>query len=151
MNINGTYLDRLLWNVLPITFLVGLIIYLIEGKFEFVVLVGITILFWLMDTLIIYFKFRPSRLRHSATNDLFLNNKKINTNEIFIITPICDQRMKWSFKMINLTLTNGETITIIDKPQTFIEDIMNKQSKSLKILFEKYPDLKSKLTSEKNI
>lgn len=151
MRINGTYLDRLLWNVLPWTMLVGLFIYLTKGSIEFVVLVGLTVLLWLMDTLIIYFKFRPSTLKYTATDDLFINKNKINITDITTITPIYDQRMKWSFKMIKLSLADGQTIMIIDKPQIFYKEILNKPSKTLKILFEKYPDLKSKLTSEKYI
>lgn len=87
----------------------------------------------------------------STGNDLLLGDRVIYTNDIFKITPVTDNRLKWSFKMIEFTFSDGSTIMIIDKPQTFIEDLMHKPSKTLKKLFEAYPELKNKLRPRKYI
>jgi hypothetical protein len=150
MRLSGTYFDRLVINVLPWTIFAAIVISFPGRNFNIYVFLILTATLWIMDTLIIYIKFRkPTSLR--AENALQLGSQVINPNDIFIITPVTDNRMKWSFKMIEFTFKNGSTIMVIDKPQTFIEDLMQKPSKTLKKLFEAYPELKTKLRTRKFI
>jgi hypothetical protein len=73
----------------------------------------------------------------------------VEVNKTSVIPLIDDRSLRSSFKRIKLNLTDGDNFYIIDKPHIFIDDIMEKQLKSLKILFEKYPNLKFKFTFKK--
>jgi hypothetical protein len=150
MRLSGTYFDKLILNVLPWTIFAALFIYFLKKDFNVYVLLILTSALWLIDTLIICIKFKkPKTLKISTA--LLLGNETLNPKNIVKITPVTDNRMKWSFKMIEFTLIDGRTFMIIDKPKTFIQDVMNKPSKTLKMLFAKYPELKSKLEATKSI
>lgn len=147
--INGTYFDRLLVNVLPWTLLGYFIIYLATGHFTIIPFLLFTIALWILDTLIIFFKFRPKSLK--IKKGLFLGKKQIDIKTIVSITPILDKRYRWSFRMLQFMLGSGEEIMVIDKPQFIISDMLNKPSGTLKKLFTVHPELKSKLQSLKSI
>lgn len=146
MRISGNYFERLLWNVIPWTFIVALIVLFVKGGTKtaiFAFLISSTA-FWIMDTLIIFFKFKnPKKL--STDTLLNWNGRIIPTNEITKITPIKDNRYRWSFKMVELQLKDGTSFMIIDKPQNFIFEIMSKPSRTIKLLLEKHPELKEKI------
>jgi hypothetical protein len=148
MRLSGNYLDRLLISVLPWTFIISIIIHLTKGdndlkRTAFVFSIT-TAAFWLMDTLIIFFKFRkPKTLKLQST--LIWGDREISPKDIFSIRPITDKRYRWSFDMIEVQLTDGTTFFLIDKPNHFIADIMDKPSKTLKGLTEEYPELDEKI------
>jgi len=150
MRLSGNYIDRLLISVLPWTFFVSIIIHLANSgdlkrtAFVFLMTTGA---FWLMDTLIIFFKYKnPKILRFNST--LFWGDKEISPKEIFRIKPITDKRYRWSFDMIEVSLTDGTTFFLIDKPNHFLADILGKPSKTLKRLTEEYPELDEKITGQ---
>ena len=106
-----------------------------------------TATFWLIDTLILFFKFkRPKTLKLDTT--LSWGNRDILPNEIFRIKPITDRRFRMSVKMLEVSLTDGTSFYLIDKPKTFIADISGKPSKTLSRLTEKYPELDEKITGK---
>ena len=128
MRLSGTYFERLLINVLPWTVFWCLTYYFLKGEFNIYVLLILTTALWTIDTLIIYFRFKkPKPLK--ANEKLWIGDESICLNDIQTITPVTDQRMKWSFKMIEISLTNGRTLMVIDKPQTFFEDLMKRPPK----------------------
>lgn len=149
MRISGNYFDRLLINVLPWTFVIGIILHFTKEKGDlkqtaFVFLISTTA-FWLMDTLIIYFKFRnPKTLKLQST--LLWGDREILIKDIFRIRPITDKRYRWSFDMIEFSLTDGTTFYLIDKPMHFIANILGKPSKTIRRLVEEYPELNDKIT-----
>lgn len=150
MTLSGTYFDRLLLNVLPWTIFAAIFIYFYKGDFNMYVLLILTVALWTMDTLIIYFKFKkPKPLK--INDNLWIGDENISPTDIQTITPVTDKRMKWSFKMLEFSLIDGRTFMIIDKPQTFVEDLMNRPSKTLKKLFAEYPELKTKFRNRKTI
>lgn len=155
MRLSGNYFDRLLLNILPYVIVGIIVIYFTKENTDpsallFVLLI-LTVFFWTIDTLIIYIKFKKPKSLRINNAVLLLGNDVINPEDIVKITPVKDKRMRWTFKMIEFTLNDGRVFMIIDKPQTLIEDLKNKPSKTLEKLFEKYPELKTKLTTIKTI
>lgn len=155
MRLSGNYFDRLLFNVLPWTIFGVLIVYLTKNNSETSILIYLliilTIALWAIDSLIIYTKFKHPKLLRIDNGSLVLNNERINSTDIDKLTPVTDNRMKWSFKMIELKLKDGRVFILIDKPQTFVADLMNKKSKTITKLIEQYPDLSTKLATRKII
>jgi hypothetical protein len=72
--------------------------------------------------------------------------REISTKDIVRIRPIKDQRYRWSFDMIEVSLTDGTTFFLIDKPNHFIADILGKPSKTIRRLLAEYPELDVKVT-----
>lgn len=153
MRLSGNYFDRLLFNVLPWTFTVSLIIHFTKSgdvKRTTIVFLISTFAFWLMDTLIIFFKFKkPKPLRLDIK--LIWGDTEILPTEIWRIRPIRDKRYRWSFKMIEVSLNDGTNFYLIDKPNHFVADILGKRSKTIKRLVEEYPELDTKITEQQDI
>lgn len=98
-----------------------------------------------MDTLIIFFKYKnPKTLKFNTS--LSWGDREISPKEIFRVRPITDKRYRWSFDMIEVSLIDGTTFFLIDKPNHFLADILGKPSKTLKRLTEEYPELDEKIT-----
>lgn len=126
MRISGNYLDRLLINVLPVVALVSIISHFARTndlKQTIIVFFMTSAAFWIMDTLVIFFKFKkPKVLKFDGT--LSWGSREILPNEIFRIRPITDKRYRWSFDMIEVSLIDGTTFFLIDKPNHIIADIL---------------------------
>lgn len=149
MRLSGNYFDRLLVNVLPWTLIISIIIHFTKNDNDFkrtaIVFSISTAAFWLMDTFIIFFKFRkPKTLKFQST--LLWGDREISPKDIFRIRPITDKRYRWSFDMIEVSLNDGTTFFLIDKPNHFIADILGKPSKTIKLIIEEYPELDEKVT-----
>jgi hypothetical protein len=147
MRLSGNYFERLLIYIVPWTLCASLVVYLVRRDFNALVFVFFvfTLLFWLIDTLIIYFKFKnPKPLRLNGT--LSWSRREIPIKDIFRIRPITDSRKSWSFHMIEFQLTDGTTFFIIDRPKNFVSDIMGRPSKTLKMLTDQCPELIDKIT-----
>jgi len=152
IRLSGNYFERLLINIIPWTFFCSLVFYFVkEGlKLSVITFLISTAAFWLMDTLIIYFKFKnPKTLKYNGS--LSWGERVVSKEEIIKITPITDKRYRWSFRMVEFLLSNGDVLKIIDKPQTFIADFSSKPSKTLQKLLKIYPDLKPKIADRKYI
>lgn len=152
IRLSGNYIDRLLINVLPWIIGVTIVFYFINKNQKTIIATFLlsTMAFWLMDTLIIFFKYKnPKPLRYNKS--LFWGTNVIAINEITKITPIIDKRSRWSFRMVEFSLSNGTTFMVIDKPQTIISDFANKPSKTVQLLVSIYPELKSRISTLKSI
>ena len=150
MKLSGTYLDRLLICIIPWTFTVGGLLWFLDRSdatlYGFSILTGAL---WLLDSCIIFFKFRqPKVLRWK--NALYYGTRLISPNDIATITPVTDNRPRWSFEMIELKLQNGEILYTIDKPHllAFFND---KFKKTIASLVTHCPELESKIAPEKVI
>ena len=154
MRLSGSYLDRLLYNILPVTIFAGLIFYFTKPNTQFFfaieALIGISITYWILDTIIIYTKFKKPKQLKINEGCLFINQEKINPTDIDKVTPLNDRRARWLFEMIELKLKDGRTFMFIDKPQTIIS-IFNRESQTITRLIKEYPELKTKIKSEKYI
>jgi hypothetical protein len=152
MRLSGNYLERLFVNVIPWTLFASLVILMVRERIEKTVVTFLisTCAFWLLDTLVIFFKFKNPRSLKSS-NTLTWGGELISPHDIIEITPILDKRFKWSFRMVQFLLKDGRQFMVIDKPQTVIEDFMNKPSKTKKRLIEQHPELMSKVGTLKAI
>lgn len=155
MRLSGTYFDRLLFNVLPWTIFGGIVIYSTKRDNNIFVLIYAmaitTAALWTIDTIIIYTKFKKPKSLRIDNGELLLGDEEINSKDIEEITSLTDNRLKWSFKMLQLRLKDGRIFMVIDKPQTFIADLWNKNSKTLTKIVDEYPELKTKIRAQKNI
>jgi hypothetical protein len=150
MIISGTYLERLVLVILPITIPITLLLYFSTGEFNNL-LIGIILAFliWLLDTIIIYKKYKPKKVKFEKV--LLINDEKINLENIKSITPISDERMRWSFKLVVITLSDNRIFHFIEKPQFFINDIMDKPSKSIQIIIDYVPEIKDRIHERKHV
>ncbi|RFC53663.1 hypothetical protein [Brumimicrobium aurantiacum] len=151
MTISGTYLDRFISIILPIVLLVSVIL-IITTREIYTLLVGIIIalLIWLLDTIILYKKYnKPVQVK--IEKQLLVNNEVIDSNDILSITPITDNRIRWDFKLVTITLSDNRIIHFIEKPQFFIHDIMDKPSKSIQLIIDNLPELKEKIQERKYV
>lgn len=143
MRLSGNYLERLLINIMPYTAIAGGIIYLNanNSKDSFLVFIITTFAFWLLDISIIFFKFKnPGRL--SFDTQLKYKGKILPYDEIDEIRPITDKRYRWSFEVVEFVLNNGSSFIVIDKPKLFFLSLLNDESKTIKLLLIKLPELK---------
>ena len=126
MRISGNYLDRLLYNVLPTAFLVGLISGLLSSDHlrTFFVLGGIILVtVWLVDAGIIFGKFGAKLNKLVLKDHLVLNERvivpaqimKIKTENIYPDSIVA----KWRISTIRLTLSDNSDIYILAKPHSF--------------------------------
>jgi len=152
MRISGNYFERLFFNVLPWTLLATLIIYLTEKNNKEIIFafLALTISLWFFDTTIIFVKFKnPKSLR--VTDKLIWGQREILLDEIYKIIPVVDRRFRWTFKMVQFSLSDGTTFFIIDKSQNFVANLFDRQSKTVTLLLKEFPDFWSKLESPKYI
>jgi hypothetical protein len=148
MRISGNYTDRLLITILPMVGLAFIIIHFTKKNDLKQTMIGFliaTVVFWTIDTTVIFFKFKkPKALKSDAT--LVWGNRQILPNDIYRIRPITDNLYRWSFSMIEVSLTDGTNFFLIDKPNHFFADIFGKPSKTLTLLTKEYPELDEKIT-----
>lgn len=151
MIISGTYLERFILIILPIVSPITVILFIATGEY-YTLLVGILIAFliWLFDTITLYKKYnKPVEVK--IEKQLTVNNVVIDLNDIISITPITDERMRWSFKLVTITLSDNRIIYFIEKPQFFINYILDKPSKSIQIIIDNLPELKNKIQERKYV
>lgn len=142
MRLSGNYFDRLLINVVPYTAIAGVLIYLSANnlKDSFLVFIITTLLFWLLDTSVLFFKFNnPGRL--SFDTQLKYKVEILAPDEIEEIRPITDKRYRWSFEVVEFVLNNGSSFFVIDRPRFFFPSLLNDESKTTKLLVIKLPEL----------
>lgn len=148
MRISATYIDRLIWNVMPWTIGIGLVVAVPMGGDGIVLIASLTLLYWSMDTLVIHFKYKPISLKIGDEGEMILNNEVLDPHEIASIIELHDARINWSFEMIKITLVNGMEFYFIDKPQNIVYYLLGKPSKSLRLLFKRFPHLENKLSPQ---
>ena len=147
MRISSSYWERLLYNVLPIPLIIA-VVSVIDGAYEYVIVCTIiTLILWLIDTLIIYYKFNPKALFISKST-IKIGKEIINHCDIESIGKVKDYRQKWSFTIIKLYLTNGKYYFILPKRKFKLFD---SYSKTLDKLLIAQPLLKAKIVKESEI
>ncbi len=160
MRLSGTYTARLFFSILPLTVTATLIFYVFRneifgdfagsfmGRFIFSGGLLATALLWLAD--MCYIRFRFGRLHTLKTDrSLVWNKEPIEPADIIRISPLKNQRTGRIFQVIEFELKDGRIFKVMDKPKTVVEDLLEKPSKTLKMLFRIYPTLASKLTEKR--
>jgi hypothetical protein len=144
MRISGNYFDRLLIKILPYTVIAFSIIYFIDKDINAAVAVSAILngSLWLIDTLIIYFRFKPKTLRGGKT--LRWGRRRISLDEVDHINPVSTRNPRWRIDIVELHLTDGSILRSIDKPQSYIGELLEKPSRTIKRLIKRYPELEGK-------
>lgn len=152
IRLSGTYLDRLLFNIVPWILLMSILFYLLKNdiKITLITFLLATIAFWIMDSVIIFFKYKnPKRLVEK--NGLFLGKQPLSNDNIIQITPLSDRRIRWSFELVELKMSDSTIHMIIDRPRTIIQEFNDKPSKTILRLITLYPELRDKISERKYI
>lgn len=150
IRLSGTYFDRLLYNVAPWILLMSMLFFLLKNdiKNTLITFLLATIAFWLMDSAIIFFKYRNPKILIQE-NELFLGKQLLCKKDIVKITPITDKRFRWSFELVEIKMYDNTTHIVIDRPRTIIQEWRNKPSKTIFKLTSIYPELKDKVSDRK--
>ena len=155
MRLNGTYIDRLIINIIPIIIIVSVLIHFtkeVSLKTNFIVGLMLTLFLWIGDSYVIYRR-QPKSL--NLENDIIIDHLSVSPQDIENIKKITYKPgLFWTWVYFVFTVKSGEVvnaITVIEKPQTLIETLMGKESKTLTPLFRKFPDLKDKFTHQTTI
>ena len=150
MRLNGTYLDRLIIKIIPITVIASVLLYFSkQTTLKSIVLAGIilTLFLWILDSFIIY---RRHPISMKLTDELFFDNILISPSDIEDIRQItCKPGRFWTWEYFEFSIRIGNDLKIfnvIEKPQTLIETWLGKESRTLTPLFTRFPDVKKKFT-----
>lgn len=120
-----------------------------SGRFFVAVLtfISLTLILWLIDSLIIFFKYDKPKTLRIIDECLFLGDRSLDINEIDSILIFEDRRSKWSFDLIEIRLVNDDKFFIINKPVSIIDKISEMQSDTIGILRDNFPVLSDKIIS----
>ncbi|MCW3073922.1 MAG: hypothetical protein JWP69_991 [Flaviaesturariibacter sp.] len=142
MRVNGNHIDRLVYSILPLIICVGVLFYLFNPTKGTIIGFSITaVAYWAMDTIILRFK-RPKTLEIDG-NRMRVGNELIDPRDIQSITPVTDNRYRWSFELVKIQCSTIDEITIIDRPSPFW--YFGDRSKSVDILLSYFPFLDEKV------
>ncbi|RZK01885.1 MAG: hypothetical protein EOO46_18935 [Flavobacterium sp.] len=107
----------------------------------------LTLLFWLGDSYVVYRR-RPKSLH--LDHDLLIDGIKVSENDIVDIRKITYKPGRfWTWDYFTFTMKKGdkiENINIFERPHTLIHILLGKESKTLTLLFDRFPGLKEKYT-----
>ena len=152
MRLSGTYVERLIVCILPITFIVCLLIYLTKKTSPNIVVglfFGITLLFWIIDTLVFYFR-KPKRLE--VKGDIVIGRQKVNVVDIMQIRLITYKPGRyWTWEFIEFVIKQGDsfqTVNVMQKPVTIIGTFQGVDSKTLSKLLNLHPELENKVVGK---
>ena len=130
----------------------SILFYLLKNdiKITLITFLLATIAFLIMDSAIIFFKYKnPKKLVQK--NGLFLGKQPLIKDDIIQITPISDRRFRWSFELVELKMSDSTTHMIIDRPRTILQELKDKPSKTILRLITLYPELRVKVSERKYI
>lgn len=152
MRISGTYFDRLIYIWMPIilaVFGIALACKKVSLHRDYMIFLDTTVLFWTIDIL---FMVAFRRLKPLIINgEIKLGQLSVSPSQISAITPVTYMKGKLECKTIEFRIhqqNKAFVISVMDKPMTFIEEIMGKESKTLAKLFDRFPELEKKLHME---
>ena len=150
MRLNGTYIDRLMFNILPIIVVAMTFVYFIKQaslKSTCIAAFLFILFFWAVDSYVIYRR-HPKSLR--IDHGLLIDRSKVSVTDIVDIRKVTYKPGRfWTWDYFIFSIKEGsalKTINIIEKPQTLIEIILGRKSKTLTPLFVHFPELKEKFT-----
>lgn len=146
MRISGTYIERLFIYVLPLMLFGYITLTLFMSNLNKIIIIVfsiLTLVFWFIDTLWIFSKkIKPLII----DNGIYFGKEKIDIKAIDKIVNFNAGTTRWDINMIEFTFIDGSIINVLDKPQAFFQYFFTKApSKTTTLLFEKYPNLKTKL------
>ena len=151
VRVNGNYLERFLFSTLPFILLGVLYIYFSKKPILPIIIIPIlilSVLLFLLDK----FPLRKTKLLSCriSKGKLFMNDHEIDVNDINIIKPYKTLPPQ-SLLIFELHLHDNSQLNFMDRPKTVFYKSKNKlRSKSLDILFNSFPHLKSKLRAQRN-
>lgn len=147
MKISSNYFERLLFNVLPIPGVLVLLS-LLYSSYEIAIIGSVLILvLWLLDFLIIYFKYKPKNL-FITPDIIIIGETKISHTDVKSIGLLVDRRTKWRFTFIAINLFNGSRFYVLPKRKFHF---LNSYTKTIDLLLKIQPRLKSKIVKEVEI
>jgi len=150
MRFSGTYIDRLIWFFIPMSFLVAILLWIFSIDTDIIIksFVTLTLVCWSADTLSILINYKNTQSLILEGRQLRYGNDNIAFSEIKsieIITARCFRR--WTYRMIKIELFTSKTIYSIAKPVFIIDLIKGRKSKT-EDLIQSVPELKNKLITE---
>lgn len=150
MRVSGNYLERHLYSTFPIVLLGSMIMYIFQknwiASFFGILLIWTTVFF--IDKI----PLRKTRLSsvHLLNDKLFVDKLPIDINEIILIRPFKTSPPQ-SLLILELYLKDNSCIRFMDRSKFFFHKTDNNlNSRSLYIIFNKFPKLKTKLRAQKN-
>ena len=149
MRVNGNYFERFLFSAFPFILLGGLIFYSFKRPdivIVFISMLIISAIIFLIDKLPLW----KTRLLNFTIvdNKLFVNDREIDVTEINIIRPYKTSPPQ-SLLVFEVHFQDNSQLDFMDRPKTIFYKSKNKlRSKSLDILFNKFPFLKTKLREQ---
>jgi hypothetical protein len=97
---------------------------------------------WLLDSLIIFFRFRPATLHAGKT--LRCGRIRFSPGDIDHMEPVSANHRRFRFDYVEIHLTDNTILYIFDKPQFFFAELLEKPSGTIKRLIKRYPELEGK-------
>jgi len=150
MRISGTYFNRLLVAILSFTAVPSILLLLIlrEPRLVFLIFSGMTVVFWGIDSLFVFYQERVPLLL--SDGHLFFGEEAIKPSDIRSITRLSSANWKLRIHLLEFKLNDGRVIRVLDKPRGVLYEIKKDGSKTLNALFGAFPGLKAKLRSPKS-
>lgn len=108
------------------------------------------LLMGIIDTLVLVLKFKTIQ-KLKAADALYLGNRMIIPEDLESITPITYNLGKFNFKVLEFCFKDGMKVFCLCKPQSILAEINDKPTRTLILLKKKFPELKEKIKSKKNI
>ena len=146
MRINGNYFERFLFSSFPFIIAGGFICYLFKIPDMVIAIISIivmSVLLFIIDKLPLW-KVNFSNFT-IADNKLFIDGREIILSDISFIRSYKTSPPQ-SLLVFEFNLQDHSKLNFMDKPKTIFYKSKNElRSKSLDILFEAFPSLKSKL------
>lgn len=154
MRISSTYLERIV-KVWGSTILLSLVIitsiYLVVAGFDFEEIDGYLLLEFLviaalvvfpfvalLDVCILYLKFKPQQLKLNGR--AVLGDAQICPEDLLSIVPLTHQLGRVDYKLIAFNFKDGRTTYVLCKPQSFLDYINSKPTRTLMLLKNYAPE-----------
>jgi len=148
MRISGNYIERYFFTLFPWILVAGICGFFSTSNISTVVIamVLLSILLILIDTILLR-KLKLSKVS-LLENKLRVNSEVVEESEISVIRPY-KTSPPHSCLIIEFYLNDGACLKFMDKPKTFLYKAKNQiDSKSLDIVFEYFPVLKTKIRAQ---
>ena len=144
MRISGNYFERLINIWVPYAVFMSIVFLLGRPDSVFIILVPITVilLFWMIDCICL----SKMNLKTLYVADVvYIGDVRILPKDIVRIKPITRKAGRLDFKTIEFTFINNgniQKLSVLAKPIRIFRD---DQSRTYKLLFSSFPNLKRKL------
>ncbi len=149
MRISGTYIERLIYLFIPMSFLAAMLLWIFAVDTDVIIkgFVTLALVCWLADTLIILFYYKNPQKLVLEGEQIRYGSNNLAFSEIKSIEIITDRFYRFTFRMIKIELFSSKTVYSIAKPVFIIDLIKGRKSKTEDII-RSIPELKDKLLTE---